>query len=321
MNLNDDLSTTSGIESDGGEDDDEIESDDEVGEADNGDSSDSESGGFEPFLEEIQRHLPNPQTIFPLRPDNLVPLFVPEDTWDLHRFGPDFATEAEQPTYTFLCPLPCFLDSIDLGQRARDKSDWQECWPAWRRVELPLQGLVGRLVEMHKMQGATQEWKTRKLRGRQRRQDRVALNSSNSGHRATSPKARDRRRTADSLGIQSGDSPGKRPATGSFCKKMFAASAMFIRVPKPSARAIDPVLARPRQQQHPRRGETPPYQRLASCPSFPGLPFAVQTWQLQADQRQGSDRGQAQVLQFLHLQDLAQPLRRRPTHLRYQRQP
>ena len=219
VNLNDDLSTTSGIESDGGEDDDEVESDDEVGEADNGDSTDSESGGFEPSLEEIRLQLPNPQTIFPLRPDNLDPLFVHEDTWDLHHFDPDFPTDAEQPTNTFPCPLPCFLDSINLGQCARHKSDWRECWPAWRGVELPLQGLVDRLVEMHKMQAATEEWETRKLRGRQRRQDRVALNSSNSSNRATSSRARDRRGTADTLGIQSGDSPEKRPATGSFCKK------------------------------------------------------------------------------------------------------
>ena len=59
VNLNDDVSTTSGIDSDCGDDVSDENNDDE-----DDDSSDSENGGFEPSLDDIRRQMPHPQSLF-----------------------------------------------------------------------------------------------------------------------------------------------------------------------------------------------------------------------------------------------------------------
>ena len=203
--LNDDLSTTSGIDSDGEVDDDDSDDDDD----DDEDSSDSEKGGFEPSLEEIRRQMPLPQSLFRLRPERLDAIYVPEDKRDMRRFDFD-AEKAEQPLYEFPCPLPASLSKISLRLCGREDREWRDYLPpSSPALGGEVKGLVDRLVEMEKYQIVTEDWEAKKLRGQRRRQEKLA------GGRAGSGRVRDKR--CCGLCLQAacvGDCPEKRVLPG-----------------------------------------------------------------------------------------------------------
>ncbi|XP_076449725.1 uncharacterized protein LOC143286062 isoform X2 [Babylonia areolata] len=210
VNLNDDVSTTSGIESDGGEDDDVSEDD---GEDD--DSSDSENGGFEPSLDDLRRQMPHPQSVFRLRPEKLDAIYVPDDKRDMRRFDFD-AEKVELPPYEFKCPLPDTLHKVNLRLCAREGTDWQDYLHTVPPEAPALRGLMDRLVELENYQIITEDWEAKKLRGQIRRQEKLALNG---GSRVASARIRDKR--CCGLCLQAacvGDCPEKRQIPGR-CEK------------------------------------------------------------------------------------------------------
>ncbi|KAK7114585.1 uncharacterized protein [Littorina saxatilis] len=214
--FNDDLSTTSGIDSDG-DDSDGDDNNDGVDE-DDGDSSDSEQGGFEPSLDDIRRQMPHPQSVFRLRPEKLDAIYVPEDKRDMRRFDFD-AEKVDLPPYLFKNPLPDSVAKVSLRLCAREGSDWRDYVKAAPLPEAPLKAMMDRLVELERYQIVTEDWEARKLRGQARRQEKSEKNGTSSG-RSGSSRLRDRR--CCGLCLQAacvGDCPEKRLPTASRCEK------------------------------------------------------------------------------------------------------
>ncbi|XP_076469980.1 uncharacterized protein LOC143300270 [Babylonia areolata] len=213
FNLNDDQSTTSGVESDGEVDEEEVEDvsnvnqveKEEDGDDDNGsemcdeadDSSDSDSendGGFEPSLEDLRRQMPNPGSLFPLPPEQLDEsnggVVLAEDKANLQQqLQLDFfdTRKSVPPLYKFKQPLPDFLHKLDLRRCAREKSSWRDVvvegssCNAMEALPPPLQALVDRLVELERMQMVTEDWEAKKgSRGRSRRSaEKTSTSNSN----------------------------------------------------------------------------------------------------------------------------------------------
>nr|KAG5687253.1 hypothetical protein BaRGS_016428 [Batillaria attramentaria] len=205
----DDLSTTSGFDSD---DDDEDEEDDDD---DDDEASDSENGGFEPSLDEVRRKVPYPQNVLHLRPEKLDAIYVPEDKRDMRRFDFD-AENVDLPPYEFKCPLPDKLMNVNLRLCAREGTDWRDSLKTLplNSVSANVSGMMDRLVELEKMQIVTEDWETKRLRqlGRPRPQNAAGSGSTISGgSRATSARIRDRRCCGNCLQAACvGDCPDKR---------------------------------------------------------------------------------------------------------------
>ena len=215
VNLNDDVSTTSGIDSDCGDDVSDENNDDE-----DDDSSDSENGGFEPSLDDIRRQMPHPQSLFRLRPEKLDAIYVPEDKRDMRRFDFD-AENVDLPPYNFKRPLPDQLAKVNLRLCAREGSDWRDFLTTAAPADATLRAMMDRLVELEKCQIVTEEWEAKKLRGQARRQEKQALNGGNGtggargGGGGSTWRARDKR--CCGLCLQAacvGDCPEKRQVAG-----------------------------------------------------------------------------------------------------------
>lgn len=205
--------STSGFGSEGGEDDEEDDNDYN----DEDESSESDSGGFEPSLEQARRNMFTAQSVFRLRPERLDAIYTPEDKRDMRRFDFD-AGNVDTPPYLFTCPLPLPFSELNLQLCAREDRDWR------KQLSLPLPESVAtqntcvildRLVEMEKAQIVTKEWEARKLRKQSRRQQ-----SSGSSSRSASARMRDKRCCGLCLQVACvGNCPEKWLATDGRCDK------------------------------------------------------------------------------------------------------